>query len=343
MKNVGLSIDELFVKHDNGMDHPESPDRVYAINDMLHQTKIIDKLILQKPRDADEDDIARVHKSEYIEKIKSTRGRDKVFLDQDTSANPFSYAAAIRASGSVLENIDSIINKKIDRGFSIVRPPGHHAESDRAMGFCLFNHVAVGAAYLQAKGFNNILIVDFDIHHGNGTQHIFENNNNILYFSTHQFPFYPGTGSINEIGIDKGKGYTVNLPIPAGFDDNEHLAIYNELLVPVADQFKPEFILISAGFDSHKKDPLGGMNLSSECFAKLARLHLDIAEKYSSGNILFVLEGGYDLNALWESTNYVFNELLDITISDSSKYESNNATSIIQQVKDAHKSYWKFS
>ena len=342
MKKVGLSIDELFVKHDNGMDHPESPDRVYSINDMLHQTKLIDKLILQKPRDANESDIYRVHKPEYFNKIRSTKGKGKVFLDQDTSTNQFSFDAALRASGSVLENIDNIIDKNIERGFCISRPPGHHAESDRAMGFCLFNHIAVGAAYLRNKGYENILVVDFDVHHGNGTQHIFESDNHVLYFSTHQYPYYPGTGALNETGTDQGMGYTVNIPLTGGLGDDEHLAIYNELLIPVARKFKPQFILVSAGFDSHAQDPLAGMKLSSECFAKLTRLLLDLAYEYSSGNILFLLEGGYDLNALWESTNFVFNELLDLTNSNYTEYDSTGVDKLINQVRKVHEMQWNF-
>jgi len=344
MKKVGLSIDELFVKHDNGLDHPESPDRLYAINDMLHQTKLIDNLTILRPRDASKEEIVSIHDEMYFERIKSTRGKERVHLDQDTSTNAFSYDAALRASGAVLEGLDNIISKKIDIAFPLVRPPGHHAEKNKAMGFCLFNHISVGASYLLDKGFDKVLIIDFDVHHGNGTQHIFENTKDVLYFSTHQFPFYPGTGSLDEVGIGDGEGYTVNIPLPSGMGDNDYLSIYSEILIPITNQFRPDFILVSAGFDSHIEDPLSGMNLSTQAFSKITRLLIDLADNNCNEKILFLLEGGYDLNALWETTHEVFQELLGLKKSSYEHISENDNTKyLINEVKSRYNKYWNFS
>lgn len=343
MRKIGISIDELFVKHENGFDHPESPDRVYTINDMLNQTGIIKKLKILKPRDATKEEILNVHTEKYYNKIKSTKDKEKVFLDQDTSTNPFSFDAAIRASGGVLQTLDEIINGEIDIGFVIERPPGHHAETDRAMGFCLFNHIAVGAGYLKSKGFNKILIIDWDVHHGNGTQHIFENSNNVLFFSSHQYPFYPGTGSIDEKGIGRGQGYTVNVPLSPGMGDTEYINIFNEILIPVINQYTPEFILVSAGFDSFVDDPLGGMNVTAEGFSKLTEIVINLSQQFCDEKLIFVLEGGYNLNGLWECTNKVFETLLSY---NKSEFEYNPvkslADSTIENVKKSYSEYWKF-
>ncbi len=343
MRKIGISIDELFVKHENGFDHPESPERVYVINDMLNQTEIIKKLKILKPRDATKQEILNVHTEKYYERIKSTKGKEKVFLDQDTSTNPFSFDAAMRASGGVLQSIDEIIAKEIDIAFALVRPPGHHAESDRAMGFCLFNNIALGAGYLLSKGFSRILIIDFDVHHGNGTQHIFEDSKNVLFFSTHQFPYYPGTGSIEEKGVDQGSGYTVNVPLSTGMGDAEYIKIFQEILIPIAAQYKPEFILVSAGFDSYIDDAMGGMNVTAEGFARLTEIVINLSEQLCDGKLIFVLEGGYNLNGLWECTNKVFETLLNYNKTDSNNLtESTKADSTIDEIKKSYSQFWKF-
>ncbi len=343
MRKVGLVIDELFVKHINSFDHPESPDRVYIINDMINESGIINNLKILKPRDADKEDILRVHTEKHYERIKSTRGKEKTFLDQDTSTNPFSFDSAVRASGGVLQCIDEIIEKKIDTAFCIERPPGHHAEADRSMGFCLFNHIAVGTGYLRSKGYDRILIIDWDVHHGNGTQHIFENSNQVLFFSTHQFPFYPGTGSLDEKGEDEGTGFTVNVPLDTGMGDSEYIKIFNEILVPITAQYKPQFILVSAGFDSYVHDPLGGMTVTEQGFANLTEIVINLSEQYCDGNLLLVLEGGYNLKGLAECTKRVFDRLINFNqghihnITDATK-----ADNIIDIVKNNYMKYWDF-
>ena len=343
MRKIGIAIDELYVKHENGYDHPESPERVYVINDMLNQTEIIKKIKVLKPRDATKEEILLAHTEKHYERIKSTKGKEKVFLDQDTSTNPYSYDAAIRAAGGVLQSIDEVIAGKINIAFPLVRPPGHHAEADRAMGFCLFNNVAVGASYLLSKGFSRILIIDFDVHHGNGTQHIFENSKDVLFFSTHQFPYYPGTGSIYEKGVEGGLGYTVNVPLSPGMGDPEHIKIFQEILIPIAEQYKPEFILVSAGFDSYIDDHMAGMNVTAEGFSKLTEILINLSEQLCDGKLIFLLEGGYNLDGLWQCTNKVFETLLNYNTAESASiFEPTKADSAIDEVKKSYSQFWKF-
>lgn len=344
MSKVGIVLDKLYVDHDNGMGHPESQERILAIVDMLKFTKLLDEVVRIEPRDATKEEITLVHTPEYYDKIASTKGRAKVFLDADTSTCPVSFDAALRAAGGMISAIDSVLSAEVDRAFPLVRPPGHHAEADRAMGFCLFNNVAVGAAYLtEVKGLERVLVIDWDIHHGNGTQHIFYDSSKVLYFSTHQYPFYPGTGAAEEAGSGEGEGYTVNVPMTPGMGDSEFIKIFQEILKPIIDQYKPEFILVSAGFDIYFEDPLGGMKVTPEGFAKLTRLLTDEADRVCGGKIIFLLEGGYNLDGLWISTKEVIEELLDkkrteYDIGDS-KTEVYN---LIDNIKKVYSDYWEF-
>ena len=344
MQKVGIVLDKLFVDHDNGFGHPESQERLLAIIDMLEYTKLLDEVSRIEPRDASKEEITLVHTPEYYDKIAWTKGKPRVFLDADTSTSPVSFDAAVRASGGMLSSIDSVLDGEVERAFPLVRPPGHHAEADRAMGFCLFNNVAVGGAYLtDIKGFNRVLIVDWDLHHGNGTQHMFYENPKVLYFSTHQYPYYPGTGATSESGHGDGEGYTVNVPLPPGMGDNEYIKIFNDILGPVTEQYKPEFILVSAGFDTFYDDPLGGMKVTPEGFAKMTRFLTDAAGKHCGGKIVFILEGGYNLDGLWISTKEVIEELLDKKRSDYTSPEGpTEADLILDRVKKDYSSYWEF-
>ncbi len=344
MAKVGIVLDKLYVDHDNGPGHPETYERVLAIVDMLNFTKLIDEVVKIEPRDATREEITLVHTPEHFDKIASTKGKHRVFLDADTTTCAVSFDAALRASGGLLSAIDSVLSGDVDRAFPIVRPPGHHAEADRPMGFCLFNNVAVGAAYLtEVKGLERVMVIDWDVHHGNGTQHIFEDNPNVLFFSTHQFPFYPGTGAAEEVGSGDGKGYTVNVPMSPGMGDIEFIKIYEEILNPIIEQYMPEFILVSAGFDIFIEDPLGGMKVTPEGFAKLARMLTDQAERVSGGKIVFLLEGGYNLDGLWISTKEMIKELLD---KKRTSYDigsaSTAADSLIEDIKKIYSEYWKF-
>ncbi len=292
-----------------GDSHVECPKRLTAIYDMIDFDFSFPLETIQ-PRAAELDEIAWTHTPSHINIIKDTSGKDRVSLDPDTSTSAQSYDTALLAVGGLLETSKSVIEGNIQNGFAFIRPPGHHAEASQAMGFCLFNNVAVAAEYMIKKhGMKRILIIDWDIHHGNGTQHSFYDRSDVLYFSTHQFPFYPGTGDRGEIGKGAGEGFTVNVPLFGGNGDSDFLYIFNNILSPIADEFKPDFILVSAGFDISAKDPLGGMNVSSSGFGALALNLMDIAKNHCQNRILFSLEGGYDLIGLRDGIKQVLLQL----------------------------------
>jgi acetoin utilization deacetylase AcuC-like enzyme len=239
-----------------------------------------------------------------------TSGR--VSLDPDTSMSPGTLHAAYLAAGGALAAVDAIMAQQVDHVFCAVRPPGHHAEAGRAMGFCFFNNVAIAARYIQKKyRLNRVLIVDWDVHHGNGTQHSFEDDPSILFFSTHQYPHYPGTGRGTERGKGTGEGFTINVPVEAGEGDDDYRAVFQNVLVPAADDFKPEFVIISAGFDAHKDDPLASMGLTESGYAELTEIVAGIAKRHAKGRILSSLEGGYNLTALAASVQAHIGALLN--------------------------------
>lgn len=344
MKKLGIVLDKLYVDHDNGMGHPESPERILVVVDMLKETKMLDEVVRIQPRDATREEITLVHNPRYYEVIKSTRGKPRVFLDQDTSTCPVTFDAAVRASGGIISAADAILQGEIDMAIPLVRPGGHHAEINRAMGFCIFNNNAVGAAHMiVSKGIKRILIVDWDLHHGNGTQNIFYKTSQVLYFSTHQYPYYPGTGGIREVGSGNGEGYTINVPLSPGMGDAEYIKIFFEILKPVVEQYKPEFIMVTAGFDPYFEDPLGGMNVTPRGFAQMARFMKETAEEHCGGKIIFTLAGGYNLDGLWLSSKEVFEELFETKQTDYGDLKAETrADKIIDDVKKIQSAYWKF-
>lgn len=283
-----------------GPGHPESPERLRAIVSHLKKRGVLERLVRIDPRPAPDEWIMQVHDRSYIESLKKlapTSGY--VSLDPDTLMSPGSLPAAYLAVGGALAAADAIISGTIDRAFCAVRPPGHHAERNRAMGFCLFNNIAVAARYLQRHHrVGRILIVDWDVHHGNGTQHTFYDDPSVLFFSTHQYPHYPGTGRATERGQGRAEGFTVNVPLSAGQGDEEYRRVFEQVLVPAADAFQPDFVLISAGFDAHRDDPLAGMALTEDGYGTLTKIVAGIANRHSHGRILSCLEGGYNLTAL---------------------------------------------
>ena len=305
---TGLITSSTYQNHNTGDGHPEKIDRVTAIIDNFK--KLNNKnLIWKKPSKYKRELLENTHNKDYINFVeKSFPEKGLFFLDGDTIISPGSKEATADAVGSIITAIDGVQNKEFHNAFCAVRPPGHHAERNKAMGFCIYNNVAVGAHYLLEKyKFNKVAIIDFDVHHGNGTQDIFYDNEKVLYISTHQYPYYPGTGGEKE----KGKYNNIfNIPLPAGTTSEEYLNAY-EFVLKKIKEFKPEFILLSAGFDAHKNDPLAQLQLTSKDFYDLTKRTLNLAKLYSEGKVVSILEGGYDLNALQESTEMHVNALLE--------------------------------
>jgi acetoin utilization deacetylase AcuC-like enzyme len=314
MGKTGLVYHPAYLEHDMGMGHPESPNRLRAIMQQLEQSGTLARLTRIEPRKAEDEWITKVHSTAYLAMLKDQApAGERVSLDPDTSMSPGSLNAAYLAAGGALAAVDAIMARHVDHVFCAVRPPGHHAEAGRAMGFCLFNNVAIAARYVQRKyGVTRVLIVDWDVHHGNGTQHSFEDDPSVLFFSTHQYPHYPGTGLVSERGTGAGEGLTINVPMEAGEGDDEYRAIFHKVLVPAADAFKPEFVIISAGFDAHKDDPLASMGLTEQGYAELTGIVAGIATRHAQGRILSSLEGGYNLTALAASVDAHITALLHL-------------------------------
>ncbi len=306
--NTGVVADRRFMDHDAGAGHPESPARVEALLRMLEADPPVPFRAIA-PRPATGEELAFVHERGYIDLVRSTAGK-LVPLDQDTAAGPKSYETALLAAGGLLEALDRIMDGTVPNALALVRPPGHHAEASRAMGFCLFNNVAVGAEHLVRRhGLRRVLVVDWDLHHGNGTERSFYGRRDVMYFSTHQVPLYPGTGAARSFGHGEGLGYNLNVPLLAGKGDADYLHVFESVLAPVAAQFGPEFILVSAGFDIAAGDPLGRMEVTPGGFGALTASLMAMAGLTAGGRLALVLEGGYDLASLTSGTAEVMRAL----------------------------------
>jgi acetoin utilization deacetylase AcuC-like enzyme len=300
MGRTGFLYHRAYLEHEMGSSHPESPRRLTSIVRRLQESGVLTRLEQLDPVPASDDAVTAVHAKAYVEHLRTvapTAGR--VPLDPDTSMSPGTLPAAYLAAGAGLVAADAIMAGQVQHAFCAVRPPGHHAEHSRAMGFCFFNNIAIAARYLQRRhGVGRVLIVDWDVHHGNGTQHTFYSDPSILFFSTHQYPHYPGTGRESERGDGPGQGHTINVPMSGGQGDDVYTRVFTEMLVPAADRFKPDFVLVSAGFDAHQDDPLAGMALTEAGYGELTRIVAGIANRHCGGRLISFLEGGYALDAL---------------------------------------------
>ena len=295
---TAYSYDPLFLEHDLP-GHPESRVRLERVMQHLESEGLLARMTLLRPQPAGFDLLTRIHQAPYVATVRALAGRGGGFLDPDTYAGAQSYDAALLAVGAAAGLVRAVLEGACRNGIALVRPPGHHATPDRGMGFCIFNNVAVAArAALDEFGLRRVLIVDWDVHHGNGTQEIFYESPNVLYVSTHQFPFYPGTGDWRQIGDGPGRGFTVNVPLPSGVGDRGFLRIFDELLAPLAERFRPELILVSAGYDAHWSDPLAGLRLSLSGYWEMSRAVVRLANSLCGGRLVIVLEGGYNLKVL---------------------------------------------
>jgi len=301
--STGLLFDPRFLDHDPGAHHPERSARLVSARRALMDAPWYPELLAVEPRVADRKWLETTHDSAYIERAAEACRTGLPWLDvADVGISSQSYDIALHAAGGAMALADAVVGGDLGNGFALLRPPGHHAERDLALGFCLFNNVAIVARYLQqAHGLDKILILDWDVHHGNGTQHTFEEDPSVLYVSLHQYPHYPGTGAATETGSGRGAGATLNCPMPAGAGDADYQRAFSERVLPAIDEFAPELVLLSAGFDAHVDDPLAEVEVSTEGFRWMSERMVEVADRHAGGRLVSLLEGGYDLDALGAS------------------------------------------
>ncbi len=339
---TGLVYDPIYLEHDTG-EHVETSQRLIATISHLEQTGTTDRLTTVSSRPASVEELEMVHSPDYISYVRGKAERGGGWLDADTIVCDRSYEVASYAAGGLMAATEAVMRGEVDNAFALVRPPGHHAVADRAMGFCIFNNVAIAARFARnAFGLSRILIADFDVHHGNGTQDAFYTDPSILYFSIHEYPFYPGTGRAEETGAGDGAGTTVNIPMAAGWGDDEYLKAFREVLVPIVHRFRPELILVSAGFDAHWADHLAMMRVSIDCFSQMAMILKTLAEELCRDRLVVVLEGGYNLKVVAASIKSHFDVLLGDHETDDPLGEASTASKPqgfsehIQRIKTLH-------
>lgn len=307
---TGYVFDEIFTQHDFP-GHPESANRLWMVMDHLIKQNLLPRLTRVPARPATQTELLRCHHPRHIEQVEEISRRGGGMLDSDTYTNAFSFEAASKAAGGVIDLTAAVLEGRLDNGFALVRPPGHHATPSRAMGFCLFSTIAIAARAARFDhGLERVAVIDFDVHHGNGTQDVLFEDPNILFVSSHEYPYYPGTGAMSEIGEGPGRGATVNIPVSMGVGDNGYKCLYGEVVFPVLRRFQPELILVSAGFDAHWDDPLANIGLTLTGYQWLSRSLIELAGELCGGRIVFVLEGGYNLDVLAMGVGNVFRALL---------------------------------
>ena len=349
--SVGLAEHPEFLRHDNGPAHPERPERLSAISAAVRELAFFPDLIQLSTREASRAELELVHEPAYLDGLEETRNREVTILDADTRANQKSFDVALRAAGSAVSAVQESLTGAVRRSFVLSRPPGHHAEAHRAMGFCLLNNAAISAAVAIAHaGLDRVAVVDWDVHHGNGTAHAFASRSDVLYLSMHQYPHYPGTGGVHEVGSGAGAGYTVNIPLPAGCTDADYTMAMDAVAIPILREYAPQLIIVSAGFDAHRDDPLAGMLLTSEGFASLTRGLVGVADEFAEGRIVHLLEGGYDLGGLSDGVCAVLSVLTGHSAesngggSDRRETEANQprpaAISTMRAVRAQHSEFW---
>jgi len=336
--STALLTDPLFLRHDPGPYHPESPARLESILNLLGEAPL-EGLSASTPREATEEELARVHGDALRHYLRSLDGRTAM-IDADTVTSPQSYRAAVLAAGAALSAVEDVMSGRAANAFALVRPPGHHAEPDRAMGFCLFNNAAVAAEHALRLGARKVLINDWDVHHGNGTQAAFWTRRDVLYQSVHQFPFYPGTGAHQETGEREGKGFTVNCPLPGEQRDGDYAAVYQDLFLPIAEEFRPDLILVSAGFDPHEDDPLGGMKVTERGFAAMCSALMDLAQGTCGGRLVLLLEGGYSLPGLSRSVHACLEVLTGGRKEAFPEGAGHAAPASIREAREVLRGYW---
>jgi acetoin utilization deacetylase AcuC-like enzyme len=340
--SVALIFSAKFLDHRTPPGHPERVERGEVMQRVVASWTQRGG-VAHEPRAATRTELLRVHSEKHLAAIDQTAGR-AVSLDPDTATSPESRDVALLAAGAAIGGVEAIVQSRATRVMALVRPPGHHAEHDRAMGFCLYNNVAAAAAHALSLGMERIVVMDYDVHHGNGTQWIFYDDPRVLYVSTHQYPFYPGTGAAEDVGRGKGAGFTVNVPLEAGATDGDYQDVFSALVIPVIDQYKPDLVLLSAGFDAHERDPLARMRLSTTGYAMLSKSLCEAAERHCHGRLVAVTEGGYDLTALkacLESTISILDGASVPSSHEAFAGATARSRAAITAVRAAQSKYWK--
>jgi len=346
MTATGVVWDPVYLEHVTDEGHPDHPRRLKPLYRLLQDPSVNCRFTTIAPRAATDEEILLVHSPSYLNQVKATATHAASALSADTLTCDRSFTVAALAAGGTIEAIQRVVAGSLSHALVLARPPGHHAERSRAMGYCIFNNVAIGSMVARtAMGLARVMVVDWDLHHGNGTQHMFERDPSVFFFSSHQFPHYPGTGHFTETGQGPGEGTTMNVPLKRGCGDGEFVAIYQRLLAPVACAFKPQLILVSAGFDIHAADPLGGMKVTPAGFAGLTRLILDIARQTCAGRVVFCLEGGYHADALADSALAMIDELTGRTSTDVDAMVASanpaRLNTVVNRCVQTHRRFWK--